>query len=990
MMKRTRNKVLLFLSLLAMFSACFCLFSLGAGAEEGGALAEQYVVGEKVVIPERTLSDGSGSAKAEAVVILPDGSARRASEITLEQAGMYTVEYRARIGTKTVREEQKFLAIQKLYTTTGARSTLRYGKDTSVFQTDWTGVNVSLAQNETFELNQIVDLNACDGQSFFRFHVLPKTRGVRDASALYIYLTDIHDPENYLTVKVQSVAYNGQTYVYIASYTLAAPNTQTLVAQDAEDPDNIRVNDRFGTGTWISFYGNGDSYGGFAPAEEFADLIYKAEEKQLWISSRKGNYLVVDFDDAKFAQYFDEPWGGFTSNEIRISCKADGYTGTHFNFLISRVAGVDLSREYASDETAPEIDVDTGTYEPETLPKAVKGATYPLFPASAFDRECGETRVDAHVYYGYGSSNAVEANVANGRIAVNYEGIYTIVYRSTDRNGNTAEKLLRFETGSVAAPAVTLNGGDRSGKVGESFALAEMTATGGSGDLIKRITAEKDGKTLELTDAFVPQETGTYTLTYSATDVTGRETKDSYQVQVNENADPVFSDRIVLPDYLILGQRYAFPEVFARDFMTGNAIAADVLVNGQKVENGIYLPQTEGTVTVKYRAESATGSRETEEKQIAVRKVTGMLDGYEVLRMEKYFDAADFAITQNPRELLFTATPASGDTGYARYINALLFSRFELGLRFDPENANFDALEVLLVDAANRANTLSIGFVKEPVREKTLVTINGESISVTLRRGGFFSGDDFRLTYANGRLSDGGDVNLKLEDLFQAEKVEISLRMKGISGAATVAVTDVNGVYPTATLTDDRTPPQALLLGAYESQYGLGTEITVFPLIAADVLQTEVTATVTVTTLGANPRTLLSNADAYRAHKVTLDAYGSYQIAYTVRDGAGRRTQISQVVYVRDDVAPVITVSGSVAKTAKVGSKIKLPDASATDEVDGTVAVKILVTDAHGNTRKISGTEYTFACKGKHIVRYLAQDAAGNLAMTQFTVTVEG
>ena len=88
-MSKVKKKSMFALALLCILALAACLIPFGAGAAEGdGALAERYSVGETVRLPARTLSSGGKSARAEIVVTLPDGSAVRAEELLLEQAGV--------------------------------------------------------------------------------------------------------------------------------------------------------------------------------------------------------------------------------------------------------------------------------------------------------------------------------------------------------------------------------------------------------------------------------------------------------------------------------------------------------------------------------------------------------------------------------------------------------------------------------------------------------------------------------------------------------------------------------------------------------------------------------------------------------------------------------------------------------------------------------------------------------------------------------------
>lgn len=982
-MSKVKKKSMFVLALLCVLALAACLIPFGAGAAKGdGGIAERYSVGETVKFPPRTLSSDGKSAQAETVVTLPDGSAVREGELLLEQAGVYTVEYRAVIDGKLVRETESFRAIQRKYSATGSKSVLRYGEDQSAYQTGLTGINVSLAQKEKFEFNEVIDLNACDGKPFFRFHVLPKTQGQRDASALYIYLTDIRDPENYLTIKVQSVAYNGQPYVYVCSYVLASPCGQTLVGQDWTEKDRVHVNDRFGAPTYMSFYANGEKPVG----EEYTEITYKIEEKQLWLTSHKMSALLVDFDDPKYAKYFDDLWGGFTSNEVLLSCEADGYTGTHFNFLITDVAGSDLSKAEVEDDLPPVIGIDAAGYDLESLPEAVAGQSYPLFEATAFDTYSGKVAVEAHAYYGYGSTAATEVEIAGGRVSTPHEGIYTVVYTATDWQGNVAKRFVKFGTGDSVSPSLSLSSSPATGLVGESVPLAEMSPSGGSGRLETAVFAEKDGKSIEVSEGFVPQEAGEYTLRYTVTDVTGRSASVTRKVEVEQNPNPVFEDFFYLPSTLIAGQAYRFPEVSAYDFGKGENVRAELWINGVKSESETYTPQTAGTLRVKYIARTASsGVAETEERTIQVVDVYETAGDEKVLKLAGYFSASGFEITQRENEIAFAL---QSENGTFSFIKPLMVSHFELGLRFDPNKTNFAKMEILLTDAENPARTLTLGLVKDADAKLTRFYLNGERTPYVVKSGGLFSSAGVKFSYSEGRILDGNEISIKISEIFPATKALLSVKIEGAAGDEEVCLTNLNGQLLTSSVVSDRLKPQGVLVGEYGSQFPLNDTLDVLPVVVEDLLDTDVTALVEV--MAPDGTKLLSGADARKAHTVKLGQYGAYMITYVLKDGSNNTERIYRTVYVLDSEPPVVTLEGSLKDAYRTGSTVTLPKATASDAVDGDVKVKVLVVDALGKIRVLSGEKFTFDRAGRYTFRYYAEDAAGNIAMSEIPVTVEG
>ncbi len=117
---------------------------------------------------------------------------------------------------------------------------------------------------------------------------------------------------------------------------------------------------------------------------------------------------------------------------------------------------------------------------------------------------------------------------------------------------------------------------------------------------------------------------------------------------------------------------------------------------------------------------------------------------------------------------------------------------------------------------------------------------------------------------------------------------------------------------------------------------------------------------------------------------VNTGAAGTYTLSYNVKDAAGNSaTTLTRTVTVTststaDMVRPIITLNGSANMTVVRGSGFTDPGATATDDRDGNISGRIVVSG-----RVISGTE------GTYTLSYNVNDAAGNAAprLTR-TVTV--
>lgn len=109
--------------------------------------------------------------------------------------------------------------------------------------------------------------------------------------------------------------------------------------------------------------------------------------------------------------------------------------------------------------------------------------------------------------------------------------------------------------------------------------------------------------------------------------------------------------------------------------------------------------------------------------------------------------------------------------------------------------------------------------------------------------------------------------------------------------------------------------------------------------------------------------------------EVDTEVVGEYLITYTAADSAGNESTATRTVTVVDAVAPVITLTGESSITINQNEEYIEQGATATDNVDGDVAVNI--------TGEVD-TEVV----GEYLVTYTATDTAGNVSTATRTVTV--
>jgi len=111
----------------------------------------------------------------------------------------------------------------------------------------------------------------------------------------------------------------------------------------------------------------------------------------------------------------------------------------------------------------------------------------------------------------------------------------------------------------------------------------------------------------------------------------------------------------------------------------------------------------------------------------------------------------------------------------------------------------------------------------------------------------------------------------------------------------------------------------------------------------------------------------------------TVDGHtrGTYTLTYRVSDSSGNPFEIKRTVVVKDIESPKISLKGDKNTTVKLGQSYTDPGFKASDNVDGDLTSKVIVSGSV-NTNKV----------GTYILTYKVSDAGGNSTMIERSVFV--
>ena len=180
-----------------------------------------------------------------------------------------------------------------------------------------------------------------------------------------------------------------------------------------------------------------------------------------------------------------------------------------------------------------------------------------LAGSASVEHEQGTTYVDAGAS-ATDNVDGVTAVTTSGAIG-QQAGIYTLTFTATDKAGNSASTTRTVTVSDTTAPTITLNGDTNiSHEQGTEYTDAGASAN----DLV-------DGDVVVTTSGQVESSAGSYTLTYTATDIAGNTTSTIRTIIVADTTAPVIS---IIGDTTInhpLGSEYVDAGATAIDTVDG-------------------------------------------------------------------------------------------------------------------------------------------------------------------------------------------------------------------------------------------------------------------------------------------------------------------------------------------------------------------------------------------------------------------------------------
>lgn len=1005
----TKNKIIAVLCLLFAISVLAPLSAFAYNRKEArgevitdGEVKTEYSLNDSFVPAAVKISfNGKQYPATSYIVKYPGGRAYSQSEYVLDESGEYTVVYYAAAENKTVSAELKIKVSDNRYSFTGGNSSARYGADEKGGEN---GIIVSLAVGEEFVYNKPINLNGkTKADSLLKLYAVPDVVGRAEVKALRIKLTDVCDPDNYVEIYTFGNRWDDNEVKDYPLYSAAAANGQPLTGlhfRYEQTPDTVLYqgqyyvpykNVSYDMDTGYPSYGFSFVAKGGYGAKPYTLSCNYAEREFYGCKSfaELSNGVIADLDEPLF---FYDLWQGFKTGYATLSISADNYVSTSFNFVITDIAGDDLSCTDYKDITAPQIEVNYGEENENNLPKAVVGKPYTIFPATAADTTDGTVPVNAFVYFG-NSSAAASIEVKDGKFTPTRTGEYYIVYRTADRSGNVGSVSVKI----TAKPNDELSLSDLSlaanGITGVEYAITRPEVYGAEGKVKISVRAtlaggetvyeagERNGEYV-----FTPLYAGEYEIAVICKDYVGEVVKKA-NVTVAANQNAVFTEKPVLPAAFVKKVGYKIPALSGYTFGNGKPTVAAAKTY-YSFDGGEFAEYTGGDLVIE--ADEKVFIRYEIDKSVAEFTVPVQNVNYDSdVSRKDYFYSESFSAEGTDDSVVFDALATDG---VIRFLNDVLVSDFSVVINFG--TLPFGKFVLRLTSVNNDGTSLPIE-IKKSESGYALITVNGGK-TYTVSSGVIVS--DIEINYKNGSdVLSIGENSYSVNGFggFRNHLAQLSFEITGAEiGSSVLKIKSLNKQILSAQTGDYAAPAYS-----YEINNGskrLGDEIVISRFTVQDVLCFKSYAELTVYDPSGNVCTATDGTlmkavrDFDKEYKIKVDKYGAYSVKGKVYDEFGNSANVSITINAADDVAPTITLS-EISATGQVGKFIKIAKATVTDNKDaaGDIKLKIFVTDSNLKTICLSEDGFVATVTGEYIVTYSAVDSDGNYSFATYTISVK-
>ncbi len=1008
------------------------------------ALAESYVVGQRLIAPAATFLVDGKAYPTMISVQSPDGRLIDGAEYVLQKAGVHSLRYSCVINGKLYTESKTFNVKKETFAFDGKACAYEYDGEKNK-------IDLAMVPGDTFRYNVPVSLKGKTmNDELISTYVTSSQTGKRDFSEYYIVMTDVYDSSNQVYIRVKGERGfdeykrgNTPQYAYCMTQSYVGvefSDSGTWVAMD--DSGKISRTELFGKSVLASFSNEYDKReirdetnpNGWAPPsvgsaeEDWISLRYDAGSKSIYVQDNNGlagtPKLVADLNDEDF---FDGNWKGFTNDECYISLYVKDVSGSAANLTIKNIDGLGSHTGVIEDTTAPTVDVDFGDYTEESLPKGIVNEAYKIFDARALDLNVSNSKVDCKVYYNYRASTREMVPVVNGEITPKQAGVYTVIYEATDDFGNTAEKTIEIDVVESATKlSLTAENGTATAGVLESISEPTLLSADESlGKLYLKVTAKRgeiadvvySGKLDEyVAPDYIYMLAGEWDIEYTVSDYS-RTATHTAKVAVNGEKTVIFDDfgDLAIDKYLISENSYLLPVVNVVSFTETEAIYTPARIKAiyaggeAEVENNLF---TANAAVMGGEVELVYYDANDESVYVKGARTIYNIGSEGALDFSKMFLAQNATVKTTEENFVISATQNSKvELITKQYATAFAISFNPFA---DPaKGQKLGAVNVILTDSENANISVKIRLedVTGDVAGNTKAYINEEKDKVSFLQESFTRANNyvFNLKYNDTvrNITLGIDqyerIITKTVDFcqngdvfngFPSQAVYVTIEMENITGEAIIDLYTVNNTQAFTTYPVDDTRPNIIVDGGYALEYNYGDTLTTATARGIDAITGYSTATISVREKGgAYLKSVdgkeMKDVDASVAYQIQLEKYAEYLISYNTKDRFGNKSAAKTYTFtVEDKKAPTLTITGGKQNIVSLGTAFVMPSVTVSDDyAQSLVPFAMILTPDH-KYETVTDEGYVFDKKGSYKVVIGVFDGNGNMTTEEYYVEV--
>lgn len=984
---------------------------------EGITFADTYAKDERISLSSAYVSyNGQKVGDVSVLTTFPSGKTTTSKDLVLSEEGQYALAFSYEYnGTP--------LSITKYFKVRNDNASLWEMQGGLTVESDATapsyadyaykGTMLTTTRPVETAYKNVIDISDNTAEDLLcELFVAPSVEGALETSCVDIILTDVHNEENVVDIRLCLDIWRMESQIQSMSI-LALPqrdyDLETLYEINTTS-SAVQNYYYYTSRVQSSFYGKVSNAYGDYPSQS-VKLYFDYESGRLYAematntNGEVGKIVVVNLSDENYVG-LGNAWKKFTTGETRVSIKISNLTQTAHVLMIN-LDGQNLSGTYVEDNTPPSIFLDYGGNAENALPVALVDTPYKIFEAYARDLVDGMlTNVGVSIYR-KNDDKLFEIESNGGYFTPNEAGEYLFRYSVTDGKGNTETKeitVVAVEVSDVNELQYTFSSAMQSDVfVGETYRLYDGETFGGLGSITMGRKVLFEGKAVEVDEnnSFVVDKAGEYTVLVQLHDWVRESAAFEFIITASYSNYPILQE-ISLPNTIVQGETIDLPTLSAVRYsvsgMENIAVAYSVQYANESVctplNSGAFTPDRTGRVLIKVSAGGAERIYPIEVNEA----IAGSTKSSYFTSQFIYNDANGILNENNERISvvsestgLFYNFTQTTNLYVARKID-VNFMSFELAVR---QGKGFNKIMFVMTDSVNPSVSVTVSVIKKDDKSSYL-QVNGVNYTIN---GSFTAvGTTFALGFDNATnaitVSGRAVAKVKFADNgnvfhgFTSGEVYLRFRFDDVTGDSVVGVKTIAGSIFGSAVKRDNVGPSVKMF-AQIANVEKGDTLIVPKAIAYDFISGVKYVQVRVTS--PSNKVLADNLDITQGDlQFEVDEVGIYKVSYFACDGADKITSKNFNVQVLDRQPPTMTLTGEVPQTGSVNESITLPKATIKDNETATEDLHFYIycVAPDGDIIKVNDYKFTPQQKGLYMVVYFAQDSDGATNTQVFKVRV--